>query len=282
MQMKCAKIAIFLLTAALVTGGALAQADVVAQAYRTVNVRTGPGTEYDIIGQLTSGDEVQVTGRSDDEGNWLRVDFNGREGWVAYFTVTVLGDALNLEIVESRDTEIAVPPVAATPIPQAVTSDVFVTAYRTVNVRTGPGINYVPIGDLDAGSMADVTGRSVDDRWLQIEYGEQKGWVAYFVVSLSGSLDDIAVVEPASNAETDEAPDTVEVVTRYNVNLHADPEPISPVIGVVPYDTTLQAQARSDDEGTWLQVALADQVGWLIRTLVTARADLSVLPIHES
>jgi uncharacterized protein YraI len=280
-MMKCMKTAIFLLTAALVTGGALAQDRVIAQAYRTVNVRSGPGTQYDIIGQLTSGDEVQVTGRSDEESNWLRIDFSGREGWVAYFTVTVLSNTTGLAIVEPQNGQIAPLPVA-TSTALAASTDIFVTAYRTINVRTGPGIDYVSVGDLDAGSMADVTGRSVDNRWLRIDYGVDSGWVAFFVVSLSGSLDEINVVEAPLNAETEEPPDMVEIVTRYNVNLHADPLLESPVIGVVPYNTTLQAEARSSADGLWLQVTYAEQTGWLIRTLVSAGADLSLLPVRAS
>lgn len=280
-MMKCAKIAICLLTAALVTGNALAQDSVNAQAYRTVNVRSGPGTQYDIIGQLTSGDEVQVTGRSDDESNWLRIDFTGREGWVAYFTVTVLGDAGDLAVVEPRSGQLTAPPFA-TPTALSASTDLFVTAYRTVNVRTGPGMDYVSIGDLDAGSTADVTGRSDDNRWLRIDYDDDSGWVAFFVVSLNGLLDDIDIVDAPSSAETEEPPDTVAVTMRYNVNLHADPALDSPVVDVVPYDTRLEARARSDSDSTWLQVSHVGQMGWLIRALVNAQAELSVLPVRGS
>ncbi|MCC6804260.1 MAG: SH3 domain-containing protein [Anaerolineae bacterium] len=275
------KFALSLLTATLVAGAVLAQDSVLAQAYRTVNVRSGPGTQYDIIGQLTSGDEVQVTGRSDEDSNWLRVAFDGREGWVAYFTVTVLSPTTGLEIVAPRDGQANVPPPPTSPAPSAST-DIYVTAYRTVNVRTGPGLDYVSLGDLDAGSTADVTGRSADDRWLRIAYGDTSGWVAFFVVSLTGAIEDIDVAQPEDNDETEEPPDTVEVVTRYNVNLHADPLLESPVIGVVPYETSLQADGRSDIDGTWLRVAFAEEVGWLIRALVTTHGDLSLLPIGAS
>lgn len=280
-MMKCMKIALSLFTAALVTGTALAQDSVLAQAYRTVNVRSGPGTEYDIIGQLTSGDEVQVTGRSDEESNWLRIGFDGREGWVAYFTVTVLSPTTDVVIVEPPDGQVA-PRLAATPTMPSAFTDIYVTAYRSVNVRTGPGLEYSSIGDLDVGSTADVIGRSADDRWLQIDFNGDSGWVAFFVVTLTGAMDEIAVTEASGEAETEALPDSVEVIMRYNVNLHSDPLLESPVLDVVPYETTLQAQARSDPEGTWIQVTFAEQVGWLIRALVSTQGDLSLLPMRVS
>ena len=36
------------------------------------NLRGGPGTAYDVVGVVTSDDELQVTGRSED-GTWLVV-----------------------------------------------------------------------------------------------------------------------------------------------------------------------------------------------------------------
>lgn len=279
--MRYVKFAVFLLAATLLAGNALAQSDVVVQAYRTVNVRSGPGTQYDIIGRLTSGNELQATGRSDEESNWLRIDLDGREGWVAYFTVTVLGDADDLAVVTPRNAQLA-PPFVATPTPRVAISDTFVTAYRTVNVRSGPGIDYVNIGDLLAGSSADVTGRSEDNRWLRIEFGSRSGWVAFFVVNLTGSLDEIAIVTPSPNAETVEPPDSIEVVTRYNVNLHASPTLESAIIATVPFNTVLQAEARSSAGSDWLLVRYNGRAGWLLRALVNARAEPAILPVGSS
>jgi len=41
-------------------------------AYQTVNIRSGPDTRFDIVGQLTRGAEVLVTGR-DPDGLWVRI-----------------------------------------------------------------------------------------------------------------------------------------------------------------------------------------------------------------
>ncbi len=263
----------------LAVGSVLAQDEVIARAYRTVNVRSGPGTQYDIVGQLNSGNEVPITGRSDDASDWLRISFQGVEGWVAYFTVTVLGATDQLPIVTPMASEVAVPivPVAS---PTHALSSTYVTAYRTVNVRSGAGLDYVRIGNLESESAADVTGRTEDSEWLRIDYNGQEGWVAFFVVTLTGVLDDVPVVEPSADAATEvPTPVLLPVVMRYNVNLHEQPALDSGVMDVVPFKATLQADARSDERASWLRVTYNGEVGWLIAALVSVEGNLGDLPI---
>lgn len=273
---------VFILGIVLMAGQAAAQDAVIAQAYATVNVRSGPGTQYDIIGQLTSGNEVQITGRSDEESNWLRISFEGREGWVAYFTVSVLGNTEQLPIVAPRASQEAAPVrPTSTPASLQATSTVFVTAYRVVNVRSGPGTEYVSIGSLQPSSSADVTGRSEDNEWLRIRYIGEEGWVAFFVVNLTGLLEDINVVEVAPDAEMETPAATVAVVTRYNINLRENPVLDSPSLALISFGTRLQVEARSDEDDTWLRVTFDGETGWIIRALVNASANFNNLPIVQ-
>ncbi|MEP7291820.1 MAG: SH3 domain-containing protein, partial [Chloroflexota bacterium] len=245
---------LFMLPAVLLVGSALAQDEVIAQTYGTVNVRRGPGTQYDIIGQLTSGNDVQITGRSDAESNWLRINFDGSEGWVAYFTVSVLGNTEQLPVVVPRVAQETLPPrLTVTPTTEQASGSIFVTAYRAVNVRSGPGSEYISVGTLATGSIADVTGRSNDSEWLRIDFSGAEGWVAFFVVSLNGLIEEIAVVQPSPDAATEAPGSTVAVITRYNINLRENPRLDSPIIQLVPFDTTLQAEARSETRSAWLR-----------------------------
>ena len=56
-------------------------------AYDTVNVRSGPGTSNQKIGQVHLGEIVQAEAKSDD--NWYQIDFHGETGWVAGWLVQV-------------------------------------------------------------------------------------------------------------------------------------------------------------------------------------------------
>ena len=277
------KAAACLVTVIFVATTAQMQSDeVIAKAYRTVNVRSGPSTEYDIIGQLNSGNETRITGRSDQESNWLRIAFGAQEGWVAYFTVTVVGDASTLPVVEAlADRADASNFVSPTPTVAHRSGDVYMSTFRRVNVRSGPGMEYQRIGALDPGNSADITGRTNDNEWLQIDFDGQQGWIAYFVVTVTGSLGDVAVAGIPVTAMT-RVPPKVQVVTRYNVNLRAEPVIGSPIIDVIPFDTTLTTDARANNDGTWLRVSYnGGEQGWLLSRLVNINGSLGTLPIIQ-
>lgn len=52
-----------------------------------LNLRAGPGSDYEVVGSLTHGDALSTTGRNQ-TGDWLWVDTPaGRPGWVAAWLV---------------------------------------------------------------------------------------------------------------------------------------------------------------------------------------------------
>jgi TolB protein len=69
-----------------------------------LNVRTGPGTLYPIVGGLSLGDAVEVVGKNA-AGDWLQIAYNGREGWIAAAYADLTGSLA------------AVPEVSAPPPP---------------------------------------------------------------------------------------------------------------------------------------------------------------------
>lgn len=46
-----------------------------------VNIRSGPGTNYGLLGSGQQGATFPITGKSPD-GTWWQIDYNGRAGWV--------------------------------------------------------------------------------------------------------------------------------------------------------------------------------------------------------
>lgn len=52
----------------------------------SLNVRSGPGKDYDSIGKVYSSDTIKITGSS---SNWYRIDYNGSEGYVSAGYVTL-------------------------------------------------------------------------------------------------------------------------------------------------------------------------------------------------
>ncbi|MCM3760932.1 N-acetylmuramoyl-L-alanine amidase [Alkalihalobacillus oceani] len=55
----------------------------------SLQVRTGPGTQYESIGQLSRGARVEVSGFSD---RWAKIRFNGREAYVHSYYLDLYAD----------------------------------------------------------------------------------------------------------------------------------------------------------------------------------------------
>jgi len=71
-----------------------------------LNVRSGPGTNYGVIGQIRQGQTFPITGKNQ-AGNWWQFDYNGRPGWISGQLVRVT----NAELVKVA-TNIPAPPTA--------------------------------------------------------------------------------------------------------------------------------------------------------------------------
>jgi uncharacterized protein YgiM (DUF1202 family) len=68
-----------------------------------LNVRTGPGFNYDKVGQVKQGDLLRVLAAIPDF-TWLTVDFQGTVGWVKTEFVEVVGDLTTVSVVQAPPT----------------------------------------------------------------------------------------------------------------------------------------------------------------------------------
>lgn len=83
-----------------------------------VNVRAGPGTNYDLVGRMIKGQWGEIIGRSPDS-RWLKVIYIGgpdNAGWVFKDLVRVVGDVPLVPTVLPPPT----PTVPPTPLPEVV------------------------------------------------------------------------------------------------------------------------------------------------------------------
>jgi ABC-type branched-subunit amino acid transport system substrate-binding protein len=93
---------------------------VVATVTRAIqNVRSGPGLNYDVIGQLRQNDQVQVIGASADL-SWLVIQFRGTQGWISAAIMDVFGDPNTVPIVNPPPTPTPPPAPTAAPTPNIV------------------------------------------------------------------------------------------------------------------------------------------------------------------
>jgi uncharacterized protein YraI len=232
---------------------------VTATAYQTVNVRSGPGTQYEVVGRLSEGDTVPVLGRESDATRWLYVPVpeTPLHGWVAVFTVTTSGGLESLAIIDVESPNGSSGGGETLPEPDGVQ----IVAFGRVNVRSGPSITYSVVGQLEVDDVATVTARSnYNNDWLYIEKDTLSGWVAYFTVTVRGDVDDLPVLIPDA-ASGELVPPITQIYTSFNVRLHSRPAFTSPVTGVIPFDTMVSPLGVTAN-GRWLYVAYNGVEGW--------------------
>ncbi len=66
----------------------------------TLNIRSGPGTDNDVMGQLHEGDEVDITGEED---GWYRIEYDEEVGYVSAKYIEITEDSSALEDDEDID-----------------------------------------------------------------------------------------------------------------------------------------------------------------------------------
>ena len=247
----------------------LAQGGVVGTVYQTTNVRQGPDTRFEIVGQLSAGDQVPITGQ-DATGHWLQVTLtDGTSGWLPAFAVTVTGALTDLPVIDEA--------LSAT---AEAGAGVTVVSYGRVNLRSGPGISYGIVAQMDVNDRADVVARSNrSSDWLLIRFNQQEGWVAYFTVTVEGDPGGLPVLVPDSSGDNLIPPSRL-LKTRFNVRLHDEPQLDASVVITIPFDSQVTPLGRST-HGVWLFVGYNGETGWGVAQLFDiTSAELMALPVY--
>jgi len=143
-----------------------------------INVRSGPGTGFSVVGQVFQGDEFRIiSSASDNERRlWHEVTLNnGSVGWIAGWLVTLSddnspsqGDSPGLTGDERR---------------------VAIVTGSVVNLRRGPGTSYDILSTTRSGDMLEVVNESTGWHYVRTVNGTQ-GWISGQHVSIQTIRDD--------------------------------------------------------------------------------------------
>ncbi|HUG62078.1 MAG TPA: DUF1236 domain-containing protein [Methylomirabilota bacterium] len=101
------KLTLFVVPAALLVFSAGAAAQTMASATTDLNIRSGPGPQYDVIGAIDANGEATVNGCIQGS-KWCTVSYNGVEGW-AYSDYLVAPVSGAPTVLTDRYAEIGVP-----------------------------------------------------------------------------------------------------------------------------------------------------------------------------
>ena len=136
----------------------------------SLNVRSGAGTSYSVIGGVANGKAVSVVGSTN---GWYKIKYGGGYGYIS-----------------SSYTSSAAPSSSANAAPSSsqptVSSSKAKTMYSTtadLKVRSGRGTSYSAIGSLSRGQAVTVVDTS--NYWYKVQYGGGYGYVGSKYLSSS-------------------------------------------------------------------------------------------------
>jgi len=159
------------------------------------SVYAGPGFEYGLVGQLSSGQFAFITGQ-DAAGEWWYIEFAagpGGHGWTLAANISTHCLQEGIAIITTP----TLPATACQPI---------VTANQNANVRVGPSTLYAIIGTLLAGETATIAGKNADSTWWYIDFAAGPGghgWIAANTVTASCVPATVVVITPPPLPATD-------------------------------------------------------------------------------
>ncbi len=161
-----------------------------ATAYGRVNVRSGPAIQYTIVGTLDVGDQVTVTARSNTLNDWLFIETDALEGWIAFFTVQVNGDPNTLPVL--------VPDSAGEAL---VSPSQILRARFNVRLHDAPSADALTIIVIPFNSRVTLLARTADGEWLYVDFDGVIGWGAADLFSTPPDLESIPVYSPDATPE---------------------------------------------------------------------------------
>jgi len=94
---------------------AMQTAPLAVSKYESVNVRSGPSTNYPLVGTLIYGETCPILGRDTTTGWWLISCASGVTGWVSYDVVNVVGDASMVPLYAVGGSAVVAPPEPQAP-----------------------------------------------------------------------------------------------------------------------------------------------------------------------
>ena len=244
-----------------------------------VRFRSGPGSDYSILGEFNTGTSVTVTGSTD---GWYAVTVNGESGYMYAAYVTLDDDAPAPESVPEptpEPTPVPTPVPTPEPAPEPVTEPEPITVTETgstaghirgnyVYFRSGPDTTFAIYDSLNDGTSLIITGYSGD--WTAVTINGVSGYVysAYVVsdgvsVPVVSEPEPVNEPEPASTESTDGVPG---YISGNDVRFRSGPSSLDAILGEYNYGTALTITGYS---GNWTAVTINGVDGYVYSQYVT-------------
>ncbi|QNG61103.1 SH3 domain-containing protein [Bacillus sp. PAMC26568] len=179
--------------------------DTVKSNAEDLRIRSGPGTSFQVTGTFDKGETASFI---EQNSNWVKISYQGRLGWISSQFVS-----LQKKVQAPANTGSSV----------SMSGKVSATS---LNVRNQPSTKGSTIGSLKKNAAVTIT--KTQDKWYEIQYNGQKGWVhSDFISASSGKAPTPA---PATGGKTGK-------VTASSLNIRSSGSLNGSVVGSISKNT---------------------------------------------
>lgn len=200
----------------------------------TVNIRTGPGLSYEVIGSMKQGDKAQQVSRS---GDWIEIRHGNTEGWVASWLVST---------EQAQDTS----------------AQTAVSSVDSLNIRAQADLSSAVLSKMNAGEQAQVIASHGD--WTEVQFRNVRGFVSTQYISLTEQQ--AASSEESSSEDQAETAQALEKLSSFRIavdalNVRAEPSLNAEIQASVKEGQVFNVKGM---DGNWVQLELAEgKTGWV-------------------
>ncbi len=243
-----------------------------------LNVRRGPGIDYEIITSVPEGTRGNIYGR-DAADNWFQVQINEVSdlSWVCQDLTRVEGSLDNVRLLAQWEIDL---------IPKSSDGPLATTTPAILNVRAGPGLDYEILTTVPKGTEAAIIGIGPNAQWYMVtlEALNRPAWIYAGLTTLTGFLggvkqytlaevngytyteadgtdtcgaNPVAITIPAIMNVRNGPGLSYDIVTTVVKGTRAD------IIGIGPLDEWFLVRLDKLDEPAWLYRGLTTVVGSL-------------------
>jgi uncharacterized protein YraI len=177
-----------------------------------VNVRVAPALGADVLGFVQAGWTTNANGRSPDN-QWVRIDFNGQEGWIGLAVINVFGDLNSLPVADPRSIPYGgfeSPRSGSSSATSSITGRLALSGLR---LRAGPGTAYPVLANPPRYTIFPLLGRTANNAWLQVNFNGTLGWLVTEWVEIQNGASIISL--PIDGVVADSAPQSEDTRENY-------------------------------------------------------------------
>ena len=239
-KIVCAVLVIIMLTS-LVCTSSLAAGTIAYGAGKVnasaLNIRSGQGTNYSIIGTVKNGETVVIIEKT--SPSWYRINYNGTSGYVSSEYLKDVNTKYDLALKgEVNDTY--------------------------VRYRSSPSMAGTVLGSLNTGAAVTVTG--IESGWYRLSVSGSTGYMRSDYIKITGADSSAKNNTDKPKEDPPQAPESVKgLVTDNYVNFRTASNTSANIIRMLNKDTEVEILGK---EGSWYKISYNGTVGYMSSSYV--------------